>query len=214
MQSPLEIRFDNEDLLKRDLVWKVLIETHFQKYVNINDTVIDVGAGYCEFINNISCKKKIAIDSSSMIKKYANKNVNIIIKPLHKIPKIYYGKVNIVFMSNFLEHLETKRDVINTFNTIHLLLKKNGKVLILQPNIDLIKERYWDRIDHNLALNGGSIVEALKITKFRDIVFIRNFLPATMQTKMPINKMLINIYSHIPYFLRPFAGQSFFVALK
>jgi len=214
MKNPLEIRFDNRKLKNRNLLWKILIDEYFNKYIENNSTVLDVGAGYCEFINNIICKNKIALDSSSIINKYANKEVKTIVKTFGEIPRDYYNKIDVVFMSNFLEHLDSKKEVIDVFKLTNKLLKKGGKLLIMQPNIDLLKERYWNRIDHNIALNGESIKEALILSNFVLKEYCKMFLPPTFQTKMPINRILIKIYLFIPSNLRLIAGQSFFVALK
>jgi ubiquinone/menaquinone biosynthesis C-methylase UbiE len=214
MKSPLEIRFDNITLEKRRIFWKILIDEYFYKYIEKDSIVLDVGAGFCDFINNISCKRKIALDSSSMIKKYANKDVKIIVKTFKEIPKSYYNKIDVLFMSNFLEHLDSKKEVVNVLKLANKLLKKGGKLLILQPNIDLLKERYWNRIDHNVALNGESVKEALLLSNFVLKEYCKMFLPPTFQTKMPINKIFIKIYLYLPSNLRLIAGQSFFVALK
>ncbi len=214
MKYPLEIRFSEKDRKKRIYVWKTLINVYFQKYIKKTDTVIDVGAGYCEFINNISCKKKIAVDTSPMIKRYADKNVITLVASVNKIPNKYLNSIDVVFMSNFLEHLYSKRHVIHVLNTVKKLIKNNGKLIIVQPNINLMKEKYWDVIDHNIALNENSIKEALDIAGFSTKIFMKRFLPATMKSRIPINRHLIKLYLILPEFLRPFAGQSMFIAYK
>ena len=44
------------------MLWKVLCADFFQRFIPQDAIVIDLAAGYCEFINNISCARKIAID--------------------------------------------------------------------------------------------------------------------------------------------------------
>jgi len=214
MNNPLEVRFSQSDMSRRNMVWKTLIDECFMKYIKSSDVVMDVGAGYCDFINNVSCGKKIAIDPSPMIKMFTDKDVTTIVKPINKIPVKYHNSADVVFMSNFLEHLMTKNDVIKTFVTARKLLKKNGRIIILQPNIDLMREKYWDRIDHHIALNGQSIKEVLDLTGFKTQLFIKRFLPSTMQSKIPINKYLIKLYLLIPQIFRPMSGQSLFIAFK
>jgi ubiquinone/menaquinone biosynthesis C-methylase UbiE len=214
MKSPLAVRFNSKDHQERNRVWKILIEEVFQSYINRGSSVLDVGAGFCEFINNVSCKDKFAIDLSDMIKKYAGKKVKTIRKPFLKISKVYYGKFDTIFMSNFLEHLSDKDEVIKTLTVSHKLLKPHGKLLIMQPNIDLIKTKYWDRIDHNIALNGESLKEGLELSGFKIQEYYKKFLPYTFQQKLPTAGVLIRIYLKLPQILRIFAGQSLFVALK
>jgi general stress protein 26 len=47
-------RFSPEERAKKEAIWRVLCSDFFQQYVKPDDTVLDVGAGYCEFINNIT----------------------------------------------------------------------------------------------------------------------------------------------------------------
>lgn len=214
MKNPLEVRFSNNELKKRNYIWMVLIKEYFHKYIKSTDTVMDIGAGYCEFINNISCKSKIALDTSSIIKRYADKNVTSLVTSLNKIPKIYFNSIDVVFMSNFLEHLKTKDDVIKTFIIVYKLLRQGGRIIILQPNIDLLKEKYWDRIDHHIALNENSVKEALDLAEFNTHIFIKRFLPGTIQSKIPTHRYLIKLYMILPEIIRPLAGQSIFIAFK
>ena len=46
-------RFTEKENATRKMVWKVLCKDFFQKYVKKSSTLMDIGAGYCEFINNI-----------------------------------------------------------------------------------------------------------------------------------------------------------------
>lgn len=207
-------RFTKKELTKKTLIWKVLCKDYFSKYIDPNDTVVDVGAGFCEFINNIKAEKKIAIDVSPDVKRFASKNVKVIQKDFIHTSQKKVGKADVVFISNFLEHLDSKREVVDTFENSIKILRKNGKIIILQPNIDLAKEKYWDYIDHKLALNTKSVIEALEITGFKNIRVTERFLPLTVKSHFPINQLLISVYLRLPSFIRPFAGQSLFVATK
>jgi SAM-dependent methyltransferase len=208
----LKKRFEDVSLMERNFVWSVLCKFFFKKYIKKSDSVIDIGAGFCEFINNIECKTKIAIDISKNTRNYAQKNVKVIICSADKIPTSL--KTNVIFMSNFLEHLENKESVIEIFKKSHSLLKPGGRIIIVQPNIDLAKEKYWDRIDHTVPLNGKSVIEGLEVSDFRVELFIKKFLPLTTQSKLPKPAWLIKLYLSLPSYLRFFAGQSLFIAKK
>lgn len=208
-------RFSSQEEKNKNLMWKVLCKFYLQKFVRNSDTVLDLGAGYCEFINNIECKKKIAVDINPDVKKYANKNVKIINKGVFDISKKMNNSVDVVFVSNFLEHLNTKDEVVDILNRVNKLLKSGGKIILLQPNIDLVKESYWDFIDHKVALNTKSIKEALEISNFKIVLFIKRFLPYTTKNRrIPMLIFLLKIYISLPSFLRLLAGQTFVVAVK
>ena len=209
-------RFSKQDNLIRANAWKVLCKFFLQKYIKRTDTVIDFGAGYCEFINNISCKKKIAVDLNADTILYANKDVKVIKLKAKNLPSELNNKADVVFMSNFLEHLDTKEDLVATLEKAYQVLRKGGQLIIIQPNIDLVKERYWDFIDHKIVLNTKSIKELLSITNFGIEIFTNRFLPyTTLDWKFIfITANFIRLYLLIPSGLRPFAGQSFIVARK
>ncbi len=204
-------RFQN-DIDSRNDRWQVLCLSYFQKYISPKDVVMDIGAGYCEFINNIHCSKKYAVDINPDTAKYAAPGVIFLKYPGVGLPQKYYGKMNVVFMSNFLEHLASKEEVIAVLQTARRLLTPTGKLIILQPNIDLTREKYWDFIDHKIALNGNSVIEALEISGFNKINFTKRFLPLTTKSALPQNAFLVKAYLSLPSFLRPFAGQSIFIA--
>ena len=44
-------------------MWKAICE-YLQKFVAPSSTVMDVGAGYCDFINQIQAQTKYAVDTN------------------------------------------------------------------------------------------------------------------------------------------------------
>ncbi len=208
-------RFKNNEYEFRDRVWKILCERVFQKMIYEKDTLIDIGAGYCEFINYINCKRKIAVDLNPDTKVKAKENVEVLNVSAFSIPKNLDGKIDVIFMSNFLEHLNSKNEVILIIKRSFKLLRKEGIIILMQPNIDLVKERYWDFIDHNIPLNLQSLTEALEIGGFEIQYKIKRFLPYTTKDNISIHStLLLKLYLLLPTFFRPFAGQSLIVAKK
>ena len=56
--------------IQKGLIWKTIVDDFFQKFINREDSVLDIACGYGEFVNNIRCKKKYGIDlNSDSIKK-------------------------------------------------------------------------------------------------------------------------------------------------
>ena len=46
-------RFPEEDRKAKDALWQVLCHDFFQKYVPPTATVLDLAAGFCEFLHHI-----------------------------------------------------------------------------------------------------------------------------------------------------------------
>lgn len=209
------LRFSSSEKETKSRIWKILVRLIFQKYVKKTDTVLDLGAGYCEFINNIHCGKKIAVDLNPDTKKYANEDVEFIKTRADKIPNKLDGTIDIVFVSHFLEHLTSKNEIIVVLSRVNRLLKKGGKIMILQPNIDLVHDAYWDFIDHGVPLNTKSLREALENTGFKIDKFVIRFLPYTTKSRLAkYGPAFLEFYLFLPQLIRPFSGQSFVVAKK
>jgi SAM-dependent methyltransferase len=206
-------RFD-KDAAKRDVMWKVLCKNYFQKFIKKTDTVLDLGAGYCEFINNIRCKKKMAVDLNATTKKKANKDVKVYQTLSTKLPKELSGKVNVVFTSNFFEHLDSKNELIDTLKEIHRILKPGGTLLVLQPNIRLVGNQYWDYVDHTLPLTEKSLHEAFSLTNFQLIHEKVRFLPYTANSKIPAWPILIKMYLKFPLAQLIMGKQTFVIGKK
>jgi len=204
-------RFD-KDVDKRDVMWKVLCKDYFQKFIDKKDTVLDLGAGYCEFINNINCGQKIAVDLNKKTRDKANKDVKVYLSLSTNLPKQLTNKVDVVFTSNFFEHLDSKNELIDTLKEIHRVLKPGGKLMILQPNIRLVGSQYWDYVDHTLPLTERSLYEALLLTDFKLEYQKVRFLPYTANSRIPAWSGLIRIYLRFPPIQFVMGKQTFMIA--
>ena len=96
------------DIEERKSIWQVLVKDFFQKFIKSADVVLDIGCGYGEFINNIVCGKKIAVDLNPEAKKHLSRDVKYYLGSSTKMPFIRENSVNKIFVSNFFEHLERK----------------------------------------------------------------------------------------------------------
>jgi hypothetical protein len=68
-------RFPAEMLVRRNAVWRVLCRGWFDRYVPGSARVLEIGAGYCEFINNVAAAERVAIDLNPETRLHAAANV-------------------------------------------------------------------------------------------------------------------------------------------
>jgi ubiquinone/menaquinone biosynthesis C-methylase UbiE len=214
LQKMYSTRFEEADLPAKNEIWRAICDSYLGKFVKPNDTVVDVGAGYCEFINNIECGTKIAIDLNEDVKRFANPNVRVINESCMAIKSLDGDSVDVVFMSNFLEHLLNKQQVLETLAEAHRILKPGGRVIILQPNIRYLPGEYWDFFDHHTALTDRSLAEALQLLEFNIKVCHAKFLPYTTKSKLPKGAVFVKLYLRFPLAWKLLGKQALIVAEK
>lgn len=207
-------RFPEDERTQRNRIWQVLCQAFFQKYIDPKNSVLDLGAGYCEFINNINATDKFAVDLNPETKKFATSGVKVYICSATNLPKNLSGKIDIVFASNFFEHLPTKEDVVLALAEAKRILKPKGKIIILHPNIRFLGGQYWDFLDHQLPLSEKSLAEALTLSGFEILQVIPKFLPYTTKTKVPKSDWIIKLYLKFKPLHLIFGKQSLIVAQK
>lgn len=208
-------RFD-ENNRKRNFVWKILCCSFFQKLIPENHSVLDIAAGRCEFINNIKASEKYAFDLNPAVTDFAAEDVCAVSAGCFSLKESLDGKqIDTVFISNFLEHLETKDEVIKILHICSEILSEDGQIIILQPNIKYVKGKYWDFIDHKLALTDLSIIEAGQICGLKTKKVIKKFLPFTTKSKLPQLPWIVWLYLKLmPVSGFIFGGQSLIIMEK
>lgn len=194
----------------RDRVWRILCRRHFSRYVASDAAVLDLGCGWGEFSNNVVARERFAMD----LNPDAGSRLRPGIRFLHQdcsaawpLPDAY---LDVVFTSNFLEHLPDKEHIGNALAQAHRCLKPGGRLVCLGPNIRYVAGRYWDYRDHYVALNDQSLCEALKLGGFSIDACIPRFIPYSMSHGWKPPVFLVDLYLRIP-FAWPLFGKQFLV---
>jgi SAM-dependent methyltransferase len=213
VQAIYENRFSANEA-QRDKIWHVLTRSYFQRWIKPTDGVLDVGAGYCEFINNIDAREKFALDLNPVTRLRANPAVKVIEQDICQRWALDSDSVDVAFSSNFFEHLPGKGDLKHCLTEIHRVLRPGGKLIAMGPNIRFCYDVYWDFLDHYLPLSDRSIVEALELAGLVMEVVIPRFLPFTMVGKRPQSPSLVRLYLSLPIAWRVMGKQFLVVARK
>jgi SAM-dependent methyltransferase len=208
-----QYRFDPEEKAGKNRLWKILCG-YLQRYFPENGAVMDLGAGYCEFINNIKAAKKVAVDMNPDTAVCANPDVTVHQSSCAPLPFLASGSLDAVFLSNVLEHLADKAQVMDVMREVHRVLKTGGRLVILMPNIRFAYREYWDFFDHQIPLTEKSVVEACLMAGFRTHTVIPAFLPYTTKSRFPQWGILVRLYLAVPLFWRLFGKQALVVVEK
>lgn len=194
----------------RNRVWQVLTAQFFQRYIPSGATVLDLGCGYGEFINNIRCGKKIAMDLNQAAIERLNKDVLFLRQSCSADWQVADRSLDTVFTSNFFEHLPDKNALSLTLQQAARCVKPGGRILCLGPNIKFLPGRYWDFWDHHLPLTELSLKEGLETHGFEVSECLARFLPYTMINAPQYPVVLISLYLKLPWVWR-ILGRQFLV---
>lgn len=207
-------RFSESELPAKNAIWKVLCRHFFQRYVDADkDTVLDLACGYGEFINNIKAKRKIAVDLNPDSPASLAPGIEFHATRANELGPIPDGSVDVVFTSNFFEHLPSKTVLSEVLREVHRMLRPGGKLIAMGPNIRYLPGEYWDFIDHHLPLSERSLAEALSISGFEMVQVVDRFLPYTTQSRLPQAAWLVRAYLLMPISWR-FLGKQFLVIAR
>src|SRR5512136_1360756 len=123
LQRIYAARFEQTGFEKRRRVWEVLCQRFFNPLVGANKTVLDLACGYGEFINAVQGAKKLAVDLNPDAQKFLAPDVTYYRTAATDLSAIASGSVDVVFTSNFLEHLRDKSECDKVFAEVKIVLR-------------------------------------------------------------------------------------------
>ena len=205
-------RFDAVSAYRR-AVWKVLTENFFQPLVPVNGVVLDLGCGYGEFINAIRARAKLGMDLNPNTIEHLGPDVRFLQQDCSARWPLDDGVLDVVFTSNFFEHLPDKTCLGQTLEQAYRCLRSGGCIIAMGPNIKYTDGRYWDFWDHYLPLTEASLSEGLRVQGFEIEACHARFLPYTMVGARQYPVWLIATYLRFP-FLWKFKGEQFLIIAR
>ena len=212
LQRIYEARF-RANLDYRRAVWRVLIDDFFQQYVRPTDAVLDLGCGYGEFINQVRCAKKYAMDLNPDMPQRVEKGVGTLLQDCSTEWQLPDESLDVVFTSNFFEHLPDKAALGRTLDQARRCLKPGGRLIALGPNIKYLPGAYWDFWDHYLPLTELSLREALENRNYTVERCVDRFLPYTMAGGPQYPLWCLKLYLKLPI-VWSFRGRQFLVVAQ
>lgn len=188
-----DARFDEREVSAKDAVWREIVG-FLQRYVDPTAPVLDLACDRGHFIRWAAGSERWATDIRDVHATLPD-DVRFLqasgLDLASVVPNGYFGTV---FMSNYLEHLDSSDAVIDQLRVARQLLRPGGRVVVLQPNIRLVGPRYWDFIDHKVALTERSLLEAAELAELRTVDLITRFLPYSTKGRLPADPRLVRAY--------------------
>jgi len=210
-----EARFSDREQF-RIAVWKILVEDFFARLIPHDSALLDLGCGWGEFINHASARRKYGMDLNPDCSAHLDSAVEFLNQDCTNKWDLPDESLDMVFTSNFFEHLPSKESLDETLHQASRCLKADGQIICLGPNIKFLGGQYWDFYDHYLPLTEMSLSEALQLNGFEVAQCIDRFLPYSMSTgrPMPLSTMLLKMYLRLPLAWRVFGKQFLVIGRK
>jgi SAM-dependent methyltransferase len=207
-----EYRFKGIDRGKKLLTWKLIAEYMFDA-LGKPASVIDPAAGDCEFINQVPSKERWAVDMGEHTRSMAEKDVKVVIGNNLEVdlPKDYFEGV---FVSNFLEHLNSQFEVADFLKRMFHILKPGGRIAIMGPNFKYCYKHYFDFADHTVVLSELAVAEHLYGAGFRILKVHPRFLPLSFRGGLPVSEFMVKMYFRMPLAWKIMGKQFLLVAEK
>lgn len=195
----------------RAKVWKAIAE-YLQRFVEANtDSVVDLGAGYCDFINNIAARERTAIDKNPEGAKFCGDGVKFHCASATDLGVLEVASTDVMFASNLLEHLDD-RELAVAMDEFRRVLKPRAKVILLQPNYRYAYREYFDDYTHKKVFTHVSLKDFFEAGGFHAIHVAPRFLPFSLKSRLPKSYILTKLY--LNSFFKPMAKQMLLVFQK
>lgn len=194
---------------RRAIVWKALWRYYFRHRIAADDTVLDLGSGYGDFINTVVAKRRIAVDIWPGLKKHVAPDVEAVIASVTDLSAIDDRSVDYAFASNLAEHL-TKDELGAMLDQLKSKLKEGGTLGLLQPNYRYAYREYFDDFTHVTIFSHISIADFLEANGWKLLQIHPRFLPLSIKSRLPAIPFLIGLYLASPF--KPLAKQMLVLA--
>lgn len=196
---------------KRDVLWRTLCKSWFARRVPAEGCVLDLGAGYGHFINNVTARRRIAVDSWPGLKDQVADGVEAIVGDVTDLSPIENSVVDYAFASNLFEHLP-QAGFAEVLGELRRVLRPDGVLTILQPNYAYAYREYFDDYTHVSVWTHVSLPDFLAAHGFQPTSVIPKFLPLTIKSRLPVSPLLIEAYLASP--IKPLGKQMLVTARR
>jgi cyclopropane fatty-acyl-phospholipid synthase-like methyltransferase len=196
----------------RAMVWQVVAD-HLRNWIPPQAHVLEIGAGYCAWINAVRGARRVAVDVWPEVARHAAPGVEPVILDVSTgLRTLGAAAFDVVLASNVLEHFEpdTAAAVVGD---VSALLRPGGRLIVIQPNFRHASRSYFDDYTHRSIFTDVSLPALLRSRGFGVEDVKPRFLPYSMRrSRLPIARWLVRAYLASP--IKPMAGQMLVVARR
>lgn len=201
-----------ETRLKQDAsrakVWEHLC-AYLGRFVPADADVLELGAGWCDFSNQVKARRVVAMDLDATVHKAAAEHVESVVGDCTDLSRFEDNSFDVVFASNLLEHLQ--RDQSDALLAhARRVLRPGGRIILMQPNFRLNPGRYFDDFTHVAIFTDQSLSDYLVAQGWSIEKVLPRFMPLTLKSRGSKLTFVVPWYLRSP--IKPLAGQMLLVA--
>lgn len=197
---------------QRAVVWRVVAD-YLSPWIPAAAHVLEIGAGYCCWINAVRAARRVAVDAWPEVGRHAVAGVEAAPIDIGDVLERFGpASFDVVLASNVIEHFEPDA-ASGVVSDVAALLRPGGRFIIVQPNFRYAAREYFDDYTHRSVFTDVSLPNLLRSHGFTIDELQPRFLPYSMRnTRWPIAPWLVRAYLRSP--IRPRAAQMLVIASK
>jgi SAM-dependent methyltransferase len=196
---------------RRRVLWQTLVACVFQKQIPPEAVVLELGAGYGEFINAVKARRRLAVDTWPGMVPHLEAGVEGLVTSITQLDGVPDGSVDYVFSSNCFEHV-SQPDLVACLVQLRRKMKPGAMISIVQPNFKYCSREYFDDYTHIAIYTAQGLSDLLAANGFRIVRCVPRFLPLTLKSRAPVHPLLIRLYLMSPF--KPMARQMLISAIR
>jgi hypothetical protein len=194
---------------RREVLWRSLFQFYFQRWISPDDCVLELGAGYCHFINNVKARRRIALDLWPEMPMFLSPGIEGHVGSVTDLSFLPYDSVDFVFASNLFEHI-TQEELSDVLGQLETKLSSHGLLCVLQPNYRYAYREYFDDYTHITVYSHLTMCDFLRSCGYEIVECKPRFMPLTVKSRLKISPSLIWLYLNSP--LKPLGKQMLIIA--
>jgi SAM-dependent methyltransferase len=195
---------------KRERVWP-RIAAFVERYLTRREHVLEIGAGYCNWINATRATVRYALDIDEVVMQHVAPGVQAFLGSATNLSAFKQGQFDAILASNIFEHL-TEEQFDSCLREVVRVLAPGGRLLVIQPNYRYCYRSYFDDYTHRRIFSDTSLCDHLAAHGLEIVQAMPRFLPFSMKSRLPKWPWLVDMYLRSP--IKPFASQMFVVAQR
>lgn len=206
-----EYRLRGVDQPRRQAVWNEIAADVYRR-MGSPASVLDPGAGRCEFINAVPAPERWAVDTMDL-SEFRDPQVKAVTGDLldARLPE---SRFDGIFVSNLLEHLTAQEAIGTAMARLREWMAPGGTLAVLGPNFRYCAKEYFDCADHTLALTHVAVTEHMHAAGFDVHTVIPRFLPYSFRGLLPPSPLLTRVYLRVPALWRVLGKQFLVLGTK